>query len=210
MLKRLFIIFSFFAVFGILSAQDGLNQLVDSLAFAKNNAEKVRLSGKIAKVLKDTDWERTLQYLDYAEKLAKESKSAEILAKFYLSAGDIYYDKDVLDVALDYYLKANKFFDEDEKEYFTLLNDLAVVYARMNNKDKALYYFKKVYEFQKQSKDSIYLAQILNNIGNLYLKENRDSSETYFLKSLEIANKLNDNKLYAYLYANLGLSLIHI
>ena len=205
MLKRFIFIFIITAAYSTLYAQYHANQLIDSLTFAKNKAEKVRFGSKIAWELKDTDWERTLHYLDYSEKESKESNSDEILAKFYISAGDIYYDKDVLDVALNYYMKAYKLFDEnkDRKEYFTLLNGLAIVYARMNNKDKALYYFKRVYEFHKQTNDSVYLAQILNNIGNLYLRENRDSSETYFLKSLQIATKLNDDKLYAYLYTNL-------
>ena len=187
-------------------AQDRVSQLIDSLTFAKSEAEKVNISNQIAWELKDTDWERTLHYLDYSEKEAIEADSEETLINFYITAGDIYYDKDVLDVALDYYLKAYKLSNNNKsrKEDFKLENDLAIVYARMNNKNKALYYFKRVYEFQKQAKDSVYLAQILNNIGNLYLKENRDSSETYFLKSLQIADKLNNNELYAYLYTNLG------
>ncbi len=187
-------------------SQDKTSILIDSLTFAKNEAEKVRLSNKIAYSLKDSDWKRTLNYLEYSEKEARKSNSGKLLAEFYVTAGDIYYDKDILDIALKNYLKALKLYDEntDESKKYKLENDIAVVFARMNNKDKALYYFKRILRFYETEKDSVSLAQILNNIGNLYLKADKDSSETYFNKSLEIINKLNDNKLYAYIYTNLG------
>ena len=204
---KLFILFAIIiSTYGLSNAQEQVDPLIDSLTFTNSKEERVRLSNKIAWELKDTDWERTLHYLEYSEKESKELDSYEILAQFYITAGDIYYDKDVLDVALDFYLKAYKLYkqEKDRNENFKLENDLAIVYARMNNKEKALFHFKRVLKFQEKNTDSINLAQAYNNIGNLYLKEDRDSSEIYFLKSLQIANKLNNPNLFAYLYTNLG------
>ena len=189
-----------------LIAQDRVSQLIDSITIVSSHSEKARLSETIAIKLKDTDWERTLLYLEYAEEQAKKSESDSDLAKFYEVTADIYYDKDVLDVALEYYQKAYTLYNQydDKQKIFKLENDLAIIYARLNNNDKALYYFKNVYHYQVQKNDSVFLAQVLNNIGTLYRKIDVDSSEVYYLKSLEIAKRINSIELNAYLYINLG------
>lgn len=187
-------------------SQDVVNQLVDSLVLVTSSQEKARISQQIAQKLKNKDWKRTLHYLEYARKEARASGSDETLMHFFTTAADIYYDKDVLDVALDYYQKAYNLYRQtnDEGKKFDLENDLAVIYARLKNKDKALYYFTRVYRYHAQKKDSFHLAKILNNIGTLFLEEDVDSSEVYYLKSLKIAEGLDDIELNAYLYTNLG------
>ena len=206
MLKRFIILLFIITTYPSLYSQDQVSQLIDSLTFVNSNIEKARFSRDIAWELRNSDWERALHYLEYSEEVSKASNSDETLSQFYIAAADIYYDKDVLDVALDYYQKAYSFYGQnnDPQKNFKLENDLAIIYARLNNKEKALYYFKKVYEYQSKQKDSIYLAQILNNMGTLYLTEDVDSSEAYYLKSLKIAKKLNNTELYAYLYINIG------
>jgi len=190
----------------VLSAQNIVDELIDSITFVSHPADKARISEAIAEELKDTDWERTIHYLEYAEEQAKASDEDEVLAQYFLVSADIYYDKDVFDIALGYYQKAYAIYQqlEDKEELFKLENDLAVIYARMNNEEKALYYFKRVFQYQSLQKDSIYLAQLLNNIGTLYMNIDVDSSEIYYLKSLNIANQLNNAELNAYLYTNLG------
>lgn len=205
-LKILCILFVFTFSFFAIAAQDRVTLLLDSLTYVNTYSEKARLSNEIAWELKDTDWERTIHYLGYSEEQCKASNSDETLATFYVAAASIYFDKDVLDVALEYYQKAYTIYSKNNNtlENFKLENNLAIIYARLNNKDKALYYFKKVYHYQVEQNDSIYLAQILNNIGTLYIEKDVDSSEVYYLKSLKIANELNNIDLFAYLYTNLG------
>ncbi len=189
-------------------AQVNPDLLIDSLTLVNNHSELARLGQKIALELSNSDWKRAITYLEYAEEEAKASDSEETLAMFYSAAASIYSEKDVLDVALDYYLKAYSFFSkiDDSQDRLILENDLAVVYARMKNREMALLYFKKCHNHLvlNEKKDSIYLAKILNNIATLYKEKNQDSSIAYYEKSLEIANELNDNQLFAYLYANLG------
>ncbi len=187
-------------------SQDSVSQLIDSLTIVESGAERSEISNRIALALKDNDWERTLHYLEFSEREATASGSPEILARFWMTAADIYYDKDVLDVALEYYQKAYDYYSRtgDKNQLNKLENDLAIIYARLNNKDKALHHFKKVYEWQEKQDDPVSLVKILNNIGTLYLNQNPDSAETYYLKSLDIAKTLNNNKLNAYLYTNLG------
>ena len=167
-----------------LFAQEYVNQLIDSLTIVSNHKDKARISQDIVLELKNTDWDRTLKYLIYSEKEALESDSDEILARYYIVAANIYNEKDVLDIALDYYQKAYRIIKKGNnyKEKFKLENDLAIIYGRLNNRDKALFYFKKVYQNLIADKDSIYLAQVYNNIGTLYLEKNNDSSKYYYLK----------------------------
>ena len=206
MLKRLLIILVI-SVYGPPSyAREYVNQLIDSLTIVKSNNDKVRLSRKIAGELKNSDWDRTIYYLEYAEELAEKSGSDEVKAKTFMAIADIYYEKDVFDVALDYYQKAYNIYDKlnDEENKHKLENDLAIIYAGLKNKDKALYYFKRFYAYQLEKKDTAKLAKILNNIGTLYIDINPDSSEVYYNKSLELANSLNDKELFAYLNTNLA------
>ena len=187
-------------------AQNRVSALVDSLTTAQNSSKRTQLGQDIAWKLKDSDWKRTLHYLEYAETEAIATNTTIVLADFYARAADIYYDKEMFDIALSFYQKAHKIYIENDnsQKINKLNNDLAIIYARMNNKDKALHFFTKVYKYQQKHQDSISLAQILNNIGTLYIEEKLDSSEIYYLKSLEIVNKINNKELYVYLYTNLG------
>ena len=204
MLKN--ITFIFLITFVPSLAQNNVSILIDSLTIVSESSEKSRLGQDIAWELKNTDWTRTLHYLDYSEIEAKASKLDDVLAKYYSKAADIYYEKEAFDIALAYYQKAYNIYtlNNNNVKIKRLENDLAIIYARMNNKDRALYFFKKVYNYQKKQKDSTHLAHTLNNIGTLYLEKKIDSSEIYYLKSLEIAKKINDKELFAFLYTNLG------
>ncbi len=161
----------------------------------------------IAFKLKDSDWNRTLKYIDNSEIEARNSTNKKVnLAIHYETIADIYYSKEVLDVALEYYQNAYNFYLETDNivKKRKLENDLAIIYARLNNKRKAIYYFNKIYYYQVKIKDSVQLIKVLNNIGTLYLKSNLDSSEYYYKKALKITEKINNIKLNAYVYTNLG------
>lgn len=201
LLRLLFLIFGFQA----LLAQDRVAILVDSLAQTTIIKERSAISLAIAKELQQTDWSRTLYYLDIAKENAVNSGADKELADYYQASGNIYSNKDALDIALAHFLKAYDFYQEKEpSERFRLENNLAIVYARIDNRDKALEYFRKVYNYQKQKKDTLYLAQILNNMGNLYRDKNVDSALVYFNKSLVLSQGIEDPNLTIYLYTNLG------
>ncbi len=186
-------------------AQELVTPLLDSLSIVTTESEKSRISLKIASELSYTDWERSLYYIEVAESAALASKDLQVNADYFIKTGEIYYQKDALDVALDYYLKAYDYYkDKEFSERYTLEIKLAIVYARVENEKVALDYFRRVYQYQKEQKDTLSYAKTLNNIGNLYLETQIDSSIIYYQKSLKIAEKLNNNILYFYLYTNLG------
>jgi len=185
--------------------QDEVNVLIDSLAQVSSVHDRSEISLKIASKLVNEDWERALLYMDLARKNAEKSDSERTLAEFYYGLGDIYLGKDALDIALEHYLKAYEFFSKQPvSERFKLENNLAIVYARTANEEKALQYFKRVFEYQKERKDTLILAQILNNMGTLLLKKQVDSSIVYFKRSMQLARKIKNSNLDVFLYTNLG------
>ncbi len=186
-------------------AQKEVSVLMDSLAQTSSENEKARLSIKIASKLANDDWERALNYMDVAKESALKSKSEKTLADFYNALGNIYFTKDALDIALEHYLKAYDFYENrPASERFKLENNLAIVYARTDNNEKALVYFKKVYNSQKEKSDTLNLAKILNNMGSLFLDREVDSSLVYFKKSLQLSQNIADPDLKMFLHTNLA------
>lgn len=68
----------------------------DSLAQATSTVEKTKLSLSIAETLQNSNWERTLHYLDVAKKTSVNSNDTSLLAEVYLTTGNIYSNKDAL------------------------------------------------------------------------------------------------------------------
>ncbi|WP_432412758.1 tetratricopeptide repeat protein [Rasiella sp. SM2506] len=195
--------------FQVSFAQDRVSVLVDSLAEASSSIEKTQLSLSIAEELQQSNWERTVHYLDIAKETAENANDEALLAEVYVAAGTIYSAKDALDIALENFLKAYNYYEDKEaSKRFRLENNLAIVYARIDNKEKALSYFDKVYQYQLQQKDTLLLAQILNNMGNLYLSKNADSALVYFEKAEKLANVSKDPNLSIYVQTNLGRSYL--
>ncbi|SRX74699.1 tetratricopeptide repeat protein [Aequorivita antarctica] len=186
-------------------AQEGVSVLMDSLAQTSSESGRARWSMEIAAKLANDDWERALNYMDVAKESAIKSDSEKTVADFYKSLGNIYFTKDALDIALEHYLKAYEFYESHpDSDRFKLENNLAIVYARTDNNEKALFYFRKVYNSQKEKSDTLNLAKILNNMGSLFLDREVDSSLVYFKKSLQLSQNIADPDLKMFLHTNLA------
>ncbi|WP_123890253.1 tetratricopeptide repeat protein [Flavobacterium frigidimaris] len=215
-MNPLFIVFnmvarllSFFLLFSSLLSysQRSTKELIDSLNTIDDHEKKAELCLKIAGKLKDSDWNRAVKYVELAEAEAKKAtNSDEILALVYTISGNIYDSKDVLDITLQFYLKAYEIYKANNniQEISKIENNLAVIYAKSNNEAKALRYFLNVYHYQKSKKEPDKLLKILNNIGTIYLGKNVDSSLYYFHKADYIVKKLKNNNLTGYVYTNLA------
>jgi len=206
-IKTIFFSLFFLFFFQFAKGQELLNPLLDSLSVVSSESEKSRISLKIALELYNTDWERSQYYLDVAEESALVSEDPKAYADFSKIVGDIFHEKQALDISLKYYLKAYEFYkDTDLPKKYIIESRLSVLYAQVEDFDDALFFCKLSYENQKKQKDSLSLAKSLNNIGLVYFNSgiNLDSSIVYFKKALKIAQKININVLYFHLYTNLA------
>jgi len=200
---------SFFYLFVVQFAisQTLVTPLLDSLSVVSSESEKSRISLKIALELSDKDWERSEYYMKVAEESALASDDPQVYADYLEKAGDIFSEKQAYDIGLKFYLKAYDFYkDTNLPRKYIIETNLAILYAQVEGFDEALVFFRLLYQYHKQQKDSLALAKSLNNIGNLYFLSgvSLDSSIVYFQKALKIEEKANNNGLYFHLHTNLG------
>ncbi len=200
-------VFFFFIVTFSAVAQEEVSVLVDSFANTSSESEKSRISLSIASQLKNDDWDRALYYLEIAKKNAVDSESEKTIANYYNAAGDIFFSKDALDIALKYYLKAYDYYinQPSSDKSITLEQNLAVVYGRIKEPKKARTFFRKLYGYAEKENDTVLLAKILNNIGTSYLNSQIDSAKYYYERSENLLKTIpNEMQLKAYLNGNLG------
>lgn len=200
------IVFVLFLIVQTIFAQTSVESLVDSLTVVKTKKAKIELSHKIAFQLKDNDWQRALHYVNYANKLAKETGSKKTIANSYHQTAQFYYAKDALDAALNFYLKTFDYYktQPNSSKKMAVENGLAIVYSRLRENEKALYYFRNVRLSAEKIHDSLAMAKALNNLGTSFLETKTDSSLYFYRMGLKISKQLNSAKLEAYLYSNLG------
>jgi tetratricopeptide (TPR) repeat protein len=206
MMTRLFFLYFFIHSFSIHS-QTSTKKLIDNLNTINDYQKKTELCRKIAIRLQNSDWDRAIKYIELAEVQAKKLQVSEpILANVYITAGKMYAAKEVLDIALQYYLKAYDIYKNNGnlEETSKLENNLAIIYSQGKNKEKALQYFSNVYRYQKSKNDPVKLVKILNNIGTIYLNKNLDSSVYYYQKAYTINKTIKDNTLKVYVCTNLA------
>ena len=159
-----------------------------------------------ASKLKYTDWKKSEDYIHKAGKEAEKEGSEGVIAEFYRQAATIYYDRDIFDTSLQYNLYAYKYYKKNNPEKAAEIeNQLAIINARLNNKDEAFAHFKNVYHYYFKKKNHYYTAKALNNIGTLYLNANKtDSALAYFKKGINEIRSYRDSTLNIYLNTNVA------
>lgn len=188
------------------NVNNNVQELIDSLNFTTESKTRSIYGIIIARKLKDIDWVRSTKYIDIAEDNALKTDNKLFIINIYKQIADIYYSKDFLDISLEYYVKAYKSFNEGvgSELYHNLENDIAIIAAKLNQKDKALEFFKRVYNFQTLNNDSLGIAKVYNNIGLLLINTNVDSSIYYFNKGLYLSDRLSNKILNTHIYTNLA------
>ncbi len=204
LLKYTFFCFFLFLAGIRVSSQEHLNKLLDSLSVAHSDEETVNLAIKIASELKHSDWKRAEHYINLAGE--KAGSSSKLQAEFFKNTAHIYYDRDVFDIALQYSLKAYDFYkDQFPCEQYEIENLLAVIYARLYNQERALYYLKRVYAYHKEQNNLPSSGRVLNNIGSLFLEsEKPDSALIYLNRSMAILEKAEDNHSLIRVYTSMA------
>jgi tetratricopeptide (TPR) repeat protein len=155
--------------------------------------------------------------LDYFNLGIKELKIAEkltnnknVLGRIYSLIGINYDILDDLDNALFYYYRAlqiEKDLNDKEGESLVLSN-IAGIYKKQSNYDKALEYYNKSLQL---TSDPSSITTIYNNIAFVYLyKGDNNKSVEYFKKALELAQEASNYRGTAKYMLNMALPYIRL
>ncbi|MGZ3884811.1 MAG: tetratricopeptide repeat protein [Bacteroidia bacterium] len=98
--------------------------------------------------------------------------------------------------AMAYYFSSLKSHEKlDNKEGIgQAYGNLGMIYGIKHEMNKSLDYYKKASQLLETTKDTINLANMLNNIGNIYFNNDNTKALAYFTRSLRLREAVNDRK----------------
>lgn len=165
--------------------------------------------------------EKFLEYVKLAYKYGEVAKNPTSKIKPLLALGNYYDEKNQLDTAEFYLLKAYKVFNEMagtpqiQSNHTMILSNLGAIYNKLGKPKEALFYFQKLLLFSENVKDIQSLSNLLLTIAQLNFKQkNYDIAFTYIERVLALKQHkawyIQDNIVDAYLlqsdiYAQTGV-----
>ena len=165
--------------------------------------------------------EKFLEYVKLAYKYGEVAKNPTSKIKPLLALGNYYDEKNQLDTAEFYLLKAYKVFNEMagtpqiQSNHTMILSNLGAIYNKLGKPKEALFYFQKLLLFSENVKDIQSLSNLLLTIAQLNFKQkNYDIASTYIERVLALKQHkawyIQDNIVDAYLlqsdiYAQTGV-----
>jgi signal transduction histidine kinase len=172
---------------------------VPSLLTVYNNLCKVyRKQGQYDKAV-----DQCLKGIRIAEKEKKENW----IAFFNANLSFTYHDFESYSKGVYYGKKALKYWESQDKKapdmISNALNAVAINFDDWNKPDSALYYHKKVFKYYK-GKDTLYIGETYNNIGNTLLKQKKYKEAKKWItaalkindKNFEVNNGVKNNEYY--------------
>ena len=120
---------------------------------------------------------------------------------------------------IEYGFKAVNLFQamgDTSDNYAQVLNNIGLAYEHLEGFDKSLEYYHKALSIYRELEDDAGIAQMLNNMGNVYLLQGQKAKGIFesankfqsalqnYFKALDILIKTDDKYLTAVVYNNIG------
>ncbi len=137
--------------------------------------------------------------LDYLERMAAgeagpdnpdgypQEKIDDAASSLYGNIGNLYYEIDSIDRAMDYYAKAGQIFDKyDWKVSNAILwHNMGDIWMEQDEFDKAIECYNKAISYGKAADDSLWVASPKLSLGALYMKQRRTTKAMRYLKEAD-------------------------
>lgn len=152
------------------------------------------------------DYPSALDNFHHALRLFESVQHVFGISVVYNDLSLVAYDQKDYKKMLEYLFKAQEI---NKKEFSTvvetnLLVNISEAYYFLNNLDSAGIYIQKAYALALESKNAIATRTILNNLGNIYLKQGKLSLAFEHLK-LALESAINDNDQLMIIYVQLSM-----
>jgi signal transduction histidine kinase/CheY-like chemotaxis protein/HPt (histidine-containing phosphotransfer) domain-containing protein len=154
------------------------------------------------------EYDKGLDTLREAQKMAKEYGFDAIKARIYINFGNIHRDLGDLSNASKYYQWALEINEElgDELAQASVLISISNLHFDLLDYENALDYANRCLEIFKKYEAKNRLISVYHNLGNIYLKkEDNDNALIHFKKSLE----LTEANTVGHMMANSGIGKVY-
>jgi len=162
---------------------------------------------------KDTDWNAkiyygigychllnqkyvlALKYFNQAVEFSKESLNSNILSKSYNQIGLVYSFQNNFKKALDNYHKSLEISENKEElsdNTIAVLSNIADLHILQQDTISALRYYHQAIQIGERENQKLNLAGVFNNVAVVYMDNNKDSTELYLKKALQIYKETNN------------------
>lgn len=128
-------------------------------------------------------------YLYQAVQFSEKVGNSNILSKSYNQIGQVYSVQNDFRKALENYHNSLKISEEKEElsdNTIAVLSNIADLYILQEDTISARRYYHQAKQIGEQSGESLNLAVVYNNLAVSYMKTNKDSTEYFLNKALEI------------------------
>lgn len=191
------------------SKADSLEQIFLRLANPENQLGMLKQL-----CIEQMDSEKKMMYSQKLIGLAKENDSLHYLFSGYQEMGNAHLNKGELTLAIQNYVLAAEYSGQEESQRDLALNYQSIGNVYVSRKDfrKSILLYKKSISIVEKiesfgQKDSLRLAQAIENLGYAYVKiQQPDSALMYLERSGEFFKALKDTYGIAYNLANKGLA----
>ncbi len=154
----------------------------------------------------------SLNYYQESLKIFESLGESEGLGKLYLNLSGLYYGMREADVALEYSNKALEIARQIENKPELMvyaLNNLAVLYSDMGNKEKSLEYQFKSLAICDSTGNKFGAGMINNNIGGVYSQmEESELAFKHFMLAEQIFQDLKNDTWASYTYHKMGSAFL--
>ena len=217
---------------------NALENYLQSLKLAEKTKDKLRILSALNNIggvyfEKQATHDKALIYFLKSLPLSEELKDPETFGTTAANLGEIYYVRNNDSLALLYFNKSAKAFNNSENSPYAY-NNLGKVYDRKNNYDLAVFYHKKALDIAKKLNGSLDIVQSLMGLAKTNISRRNPADALVYLKEAEkiafthnfsgelknvyesfanVYNQMNDYKnayVYQYKYAAIKDTLYNI
>jgi two-component system, NarL family, sensor kinase len=191
-----------------LSAQvntDSLRQVIDGKSTPYS--DQITAAIKLVESYQLKDFDSTLLESDKALKLARKNTDSTSVAELKRQIGVASYFKGKYDVAATNFFESIAILEKsnNKKKLAPVYNDLAKLYRKTRDLDKALDNYNKADAIYRQIKDTAGIAMILNESGVVFeYRENYMEAINRYTSSMKLAEASGDSLSVSYSLSNIA------
>jgi signal transduction histidine kinase len=141
--------------------------------------------------------ERAADYYNQSLDIYLEIKDNENIAGIYQNLGILYYNRNSDSLALEYYNKSIEYYKEqhDLKRIGITYSNIGLIYLNEKEALKAYKNFEKSLAYFTKTRFTLGQMWVFNNMGTALIMQNKqDEAVTYFINSLDIARKIDNDE----------------